>query len=94
LIAVAFGMSMFTLGASFSICIDLGKANSAVMTATKNTAGQVGGTLSPLVLAYLVKWYSDWALPLYVQAFLYGAAVLSWILIGWQVRHTKLDGQH
>jgi MFS transporter, ACS family, glucarate transporter len=94
LIAVAFGLSMFTLGASFSICIDLGKANSAVMTATKNTAGQVGGTLSPIVLAYLVKWYSDWALPLYVQAALYAAAVLAWALIGWQVRNTKLDGQH
>lgn len=94
LIAVAFGMSMFTLGASFSICIDLGKANSAVMTATKNTAGQVGGTLSPIALAYLVKWYSDWAIPLYVQAALYALAFLSWVLIGWQVRHTKLHGQH
>jgi MFS family permease len=94
LIAVAFGMSMFTISASFSICIDLGKANSAVMTATKNTAGQVGGTLSPIVLAYLVQWYSNWALPLYVQAALYVAAVFAWILIGWQVRHTKLDGQH
>ncbi len=94
LIATAFGMTMFTLGAAFSICIELGKENSAVMTATMNTAGQVGGTLSPIVLAYLVEWYNDWNLPLYLLAALYAAAVLSWILIGWQVRHTKLDGQY
>ncbi|MDX2269139.1 MAG: MFS transporter [Bryobacter sp.] len=92
-IAAAFGMTMFTLGAAFSICIELGKENSAVMTATMNTAGQVGGTLSPIVLAYLVEWFNDWNLPLFVLAALYGAAVLSWVLIGWQVRHTKLHGQ-
>jgi MFS family permease len=94
LIALSYGVSMFTLGAAFSLCIDVGKQNSAVMTATMNTAGQVGGTLSPIVLAYLVEWFGDWSIPLYVMAGLYGAAVLSWVLIGRQVRDTILDGQH
>ena len=94
LIALSYGVSMFTLGAAFSLCIDIGKANSAVMTATMNTAGQIGGTLSPIVLAYLVLWFSDWAIPLYVMAGLYAAAVISWIVIGRQLRDTILDGQH
>lgn len=94
LIALSYGVSMFTLGAAFSLCIDVGKQNSAVMTATMNTAGQVGGTLSPIVLAYLVQWFGDWSIPLYVMAGLYGAAVLSWILIGSRLRDTILDGQH
>jgi MFS family permease len=94
LIALSYGVSMFTLGAAFSLCIDVGKQNSAVMTATMNTAGQVGGTLSPIVLAYLVQWFGDWSIPLYVMAGLYGAAVLSWILIGTRLRDTILDGQH
>lgn len=94
LIAVSYGVSMFTLGAAFSLCIDIGKANSAVMTATMNTAGQVGGTLSPIVLAYLVQWFADWALPFYVMSGLYAAAVLSWIVIGRQLRDTRLDGKH
>lgn len=94
LIALSYGASMFTLGAAFSMCIEFGKENSAVMTATMNTAGQVGGTLSPIVLAHLVERYNDWSLPLYVMSALYGAAVLSWIIIGRQVRDTILDGKH
>jgi len=91
---LSYGVSMFTLGAAFSLCIDVGKQNSAVMTATMNTAGQIGGTLSPIVLAYLVQWFGDWSIPLYLMAALYGAAVLSWILIGSRLRDTVLDGQH
>lgn len=94
LIALSYGASMFTLGAAFSLCIDLGKQNSAVMTATMNTAGQVGGFFSPLVLAYLVQWFGDWSIPLYIMSGLYAAAVLSWILIGHKVGDTMLDGQH
>ncbi|MBM3762130.1 MAG: MFS transporter [Acidobacteria bacterium] len=94
LIAVCYGSSMLTIGAAFSLCIDFGKENSAVMTATMNTAGQVGGTLSPIVLAWLVTKYGDWSLPLYVMAGLYGVAVLSWAYIGRQVRDTMLDGKH
>ena len=94
LIGLCYGASMFTLGAAFSLCIDFGKENSAVMTATMNTAGQVGGMLSPIVLAYLVQQFGDWSLPLYLMSGLYGAAVLSWVLIGRQVRDTMLDGKH
>lgn len=94
LIATSYGASMLTLGAAFSLCIDFGKENSAVMTATMNTAGQVGGTLSPIVLALLVERFNDWSLPLYLMALLYGGAVLSWMLIGWRVRDTMLHGKH
>ena len=94
LIAISYGVSMFTLGAAFSLCIDVGKENSAVMTATMNTAGQIGGTLSPIALAYLILWFSDWAIPFYVMSGLYGCAVISWIVIGRQLRDTMLDGQH
>lgn len=94
LIGLSYGSSMFSLGAAFSMCIEFGKENSAVMTATMNTAGQVGGTLSPVVLAYLVQSYGDWSLPLLVMAGLYGMAVVSWIFIGRIVRDTILDGKH
>ncbi|MBZ2186592.1 MAG: MFS transporter [Bryobacter sp.] len=94
LIALSYGSSMFTLGAAFSLCIEFGKENSAVMTATMNTAGQVGGFLSPIVLAKLVTAYGDWNLPLYVMVGLYGMAVLNWVIIGRQVRDTIGDGKH
>ncbi len=46
-----------------------------------NTAGQVGGMLSPVVLAFVVREFSDWAVPLYLTAILYGLGALCWLLI-------------
>jgi hypothetical protein len=48
------------------------------MAATMNTSGQIGGFLSPIVLAYLVKRYGDWNLPLDVMAGLYVMATKQW----------------
>ncbi|WP_238325911.1 MFS transporter [Bryobacter aggregatus] len=94
LLALAYGLSMFSLGAAFSFCIDIGKENSAVMTATMNTAGQVGGALSPVVLAWVVQNTGNWTLPLYIMSGLYLCAVMAWWMIGRQVRDTVIDGQH
>jgi MFS family permease len=81
MIAVAGALSMFTLAPSWATAIDLGGANAAVLSATMNTAGQVGGFLSPIVLAQIVERYHDWNLPLYILAGLYLMASLSWLLI-------------
>src|SRR2546430_1892226 len=54
LIAIAGALSMFTLAPSWATAIDLGGTHAAVLSATMNTAGQVGGILSPIVLAYIV----------------------------------------
>jgi MFS transporter, ACS family, glucarate transporter len=88
-IAISYGMSMFTLGAVFSFCIELGKENSAVVTATMNTAGQIAGTLSPIVLAKLVEYFANWALPFYVMAVFYLIAFLCWLQIGWRIRQPQ-----
>ena len=81
LIAVAGALSMFTLAASWATAIDLGGRNAAVLSATMNTAGQVGGILSPIVLAYLVESFGDWSLPLHVLSALYLIASAAWIFI-------------
>ena len=46
-----------------------------------NTAGQVGGILSPIVLAYIVDRSGDWSLPLHIVSALYLVASISWVLI-------------
>ncbi len=81
LIAVAGALSMFTLAPSWATAIDLGGGNAAVLSATMNTAGQIGGILSPIVLAYIVDRLGNWSLPLYLLAGLYVAAAVSWALI-------------
>lgn len=81
LIAVAAASSMFTLAASWAACIDLGGSSSGVVSAAMNTAGQVGGVLSPIVLAYLVDHFQDWNLPLHLMAVLYGLSSLCWLFV-------------
>lgn len=81
LIALGGAASMFTLAPAWAVAIGLGGRNSAVLSATMNTAGQIGGILSPLVLAYIVERFGDWNMPLHVLSCLYLLAAISWILI-------------
>jgi MFS family permease len=81
LIATAGALSMFTLAPSWATAIDLGGRHAAVFSATMNTAGQVGGILSPVVAAYLVEYFGDWSLPLHVLSALYLMASVAWLMI-------------
>jgi ACS family glucarate transporter-like MFS transporter len=81
LIALGGAASMFTLGPAWATAIELGGRNSAVLSATMNTAGQIGGILSPIVLAYIVDRFGDWSMPLHILSSLYFIAALCWILI-------------
>lgn len=84
LLATAGGASMFALPASWASCIEIGKEQSGIVSATMNTVGQVGAMLSPVVLAWLVErsgLAGRWEFPLQIIAALYLIAALSWIFI-------------
>jgi MFS family permease len=81
LIALALAASMFTLGPSWAACIDIGGRSSGTVSAAMNTAAQVGGFLSPIVLAIVVERFANWAIPLYLMAGLYVMAALAWLLV-------------
>ena len=89
LIAIGGAASMFTLGSAWATAIDLGGRDSAVLSAIMNTAGQVGGILSPIVLAYIVDRLGSWSLPLEVLAGLYLTAAVSWLRIEPERRRTS-----
>ncbi len=80
-ISVAAAASMFTLGASWAACIDIGGKASGVVSAAMNTTGQIGGILSPIVLAVLVERFANWTLPLYVMAVLYAFSSVCWLFV-------------
>jgi len=82
-ILIAFGgaASMFTLAPAWATAIELGGRNSAVLSATMNTAGQIGGILSPIVLAYIVDRLGNWSMPLHILSALYLMAAICWIFI-------------
>jgi MFS family permease len=81
LIAVAAAASMFTLAPSWATCIDSGREHAGVMSATMNTSGQIGGIISPILLAFLVERFADWRLPLLVMCGLYSAAAIAWLFV-------------
>jgi MFS family permease len=81
LIAIGGAASMFTLAPAWATAIGLGGRNSGVLSATMNTAGQIGGIASPIVLAYIVDRLGNWSLPLYILAGLYFMAAVCWIFI-------------
>ena len=81
LIALGGAASMFTLAAAWASAIELGGRNSAVLSALMNTAGQVGGILSPIVLAYIVDRLGSWSMPLHVLSGLYFISAVCWLAI-------------
>lgn len=80
-IAVALAASMFTLGAAWGTCLDIGGDHAGVVSAAMNTSGQVGSVLCPIVVIWLKDQTGDWnsALVLIGGLFLVGA--VGWALI-------------
>lgn len=81
LIAVALGASMFTLGASWSTCLDIGGSHAGVVSAAMNTSGQIGSVLSPLMVTFLLRQLGDWNAPLFVMGGLFLVGAVCWCLV-------------
>jgi MFS family permease len=81
LIALSAAACMFTLGAAWGTCIDIGGTHSGVVSAIMNTAGQVAAVVSPVVLAVVVEHTADWRAPLYLMGILYLAGAVCWAFI-------------
>jgi hypothetical protein len=61
---------MFTLGAAWGTCQDIGSNHAGVVSAAMNTAGQVGSLLCPPLITFLAETFPDWNAPLYLIGFL------------------------
>lgn len=80
-IAIGGACSMLTLAPAWATAVDVGGRHAGVTAGVMNTVGQVGGILSPLVLAYLVDATNNWNLPLLVLAGIYAIAAIAWLMI-------------
>jgi MFS family permease len=80
-IAMATAASMFTLGAAWGTCLDIGGNHAGVVSATMNTAGQIGSLLSPVLVTYLAEEFNDWNAPLYLIGILFLLGAVSWCFI-------------
>jgi sugar phosphate permease len=81
LIALATGMTMFTLGAAWGTVIELGRNHVGVVGATMNSVGNLVAMLNPLIVAYSVQWFNNWSLPLYLMGGLFLVGALCWMVV-------------
>jgi ACS family glucarate transporter-like MFS transporter len=81
LIALGGGSSNFLLGAAWGTCVDIGGRRSGAVSAAMNTSGQVGSILSPILVAEVVRRFSQWSAPLYVTGVLFLLGALCWLWV-------------
>ncbi len=67
-LSLATAMLDLGLGGMWSVCHDIGRGAAGTVTGCMNMFGNFGGTLSPVVLGYLVQWYGSWVLPLIIAS--------------------------
>ncbi|HUQ91361.1 MAG TPA: MFS transporter [Bryobacteraceae bacterium] len=81
LLALASGCAAFLLGAAWGTCADIAGSHVGVVSACMNTAGQVGGVLSPLIIGFVLDRWNSWSMPLYLTAGLFFSGALCWCFI-------------
>jgi ACS family glucarate transporter-like MFS transporter len=81
LLAGALGSVDLALGACWAVCLDIGRDHAGVVTGCMNTFSNLGGVLTPLVVAYAVDRWQSWTFPFYVTAVVYAAGALIWLTI-------------
>jgi MFS family permease len=80
-LAFALCCQTLTAGAAWAVCLDVGRRNAGVVTGFMNTAGNIGGTISPLVAGYSVKEWQSWTIPFYAMAGVFVFGVVMWLLV-------------
>ena len=81
LIALGGGSSNFLLGAAWGTCVDIGGRRSGAVSAAMNTSGQVGSILSPILVATIVRRFSNWSAPLYLAGVLFLLGAVCWLWV-------------
>jgi MFS transporter, ACS family, glucarate transporter len=81
LISLAVTATMFTLGAMWSTCQDIGGAHVGVVGAAMNTAGQLGAIGGPPAVTFLLARYSDWNAPVIAIGIFFLIGAFCWIFV-------------
>ena len=81
LISLAVGATMFTLGATWATCQEIGGAHVGVVSAAMNTAGQIGAIGGPPMVTFLLARTGDWNAPVLAIGALFLGGALCWCFI-------------
>jgi len=67
---------------SWGACMDVGGKYAGTLSGTMNMMGNIAGGVSPVVVAYLLRWTGrDWTISFYVSAVIYSLGVFCWMFI-------------
>ncbi len=83
ILALSVGVAsvMFTLGATWGTCLDIGGHHTGVVSALMNTAGNAGSIFSPIIAIYAKNHLGGWNAPLVLIAGLFLIGAVCWCLI-------------
>jgi nitrate/nitrite transporter NarK len=81
LASAGFGVLDLMLPATWSLCLDLGRAHAGVLTGAMNTAGLAGGFLCSVLFGYLVRQTGGYTAPLCLIACMVMLSALLFLLI-------------
>ena len=70
-----------TLPPSWSVCVDIGRAQSGIVSGTMNMAGNIGSFVTSLAFPYLLGWNGSTMPYFYVAGVLNLAAIWLWTII-------------
>ena len=79
--SVAVALAMFTLGAAWATCIDIGGSHSGVVSATMNMTGNGASALSAIGVIPLRNLFNTWNAPLYALGVIFVLGAVCWCLI-------------
>lgn len=74
-----------TLPPSWALCVDIGKAQSGLISGTMNMAGNLGAFLTSLAFPYLFAWSGSVTPFFFTGAVLNAAAVVMWMRMRWKI---------
>jgi len=76
------GLAALAVAPAWATCLDVGGRHAGVVTGTMNMFGNLGGTLSPLVVGvWLQRHPGSWNGPLVTVAVCYAVAAVCWLAI-------------
>ena len=80
-ISLAAAAGDFVLAAAWASCADIGEFASGTVSGAMNMIGNVGATLSPVLMGFLIQRTGSWNLTFYIAAGLNLAGLLLWLRI-------------
>jgi len=80
-LAAAAGLAALGVSPGWAVCLDIGGRHAGVVSGSMNTFGNLGGTLSPVVVGWCLQWWDSWNASLFSVAVCYLLAAVCWLAI-------------